>query len=165
MQDVEFFDEKESCNIETVDNDGEFSEFLRSNSCSLLLLPEKYRDCDEPVMKDDAGDFSKWLIQNKPELNVEVRKADKRLVLHSNDYWLPLVFLASDVTLPFYLNLVASYVFDRMRGALRGEHARVHFEALYEDKKKGKMKKFSFHGDMDKLQKIIDRFDVGNFYE
>ena len=164
MPNMDFFDEKELCEIVIIDNDEEFKDFLNSNPCGLIVLPEKHPGCDDLVMKDDAGDFSKWLIQNNPELKVEVRKTDKWQLLRSSDYWLPLVFLASDVTLPFYLSLVANYVYDRMRGALRGERARVHFEAYYEDKEKGATKKFSFHGDVETLQQTIDRFNVDKFY-
>lgn len=162
---MDIFDDKESCEVIIVDDDNEFNEFLNSSPSGLALVSEKYRECEGLVLKAGAGDFSKWLRQNKPELNVEVRKTDKQLVLRSGDFWLPLVFLASDVTLPVYLNLVASYIYDRMRGALRGEKARVHLEAIYEDNQEGVVKKFSFEGDVDGLQKAIKRFDLNKFME
>ena len=152
MQDMEFFDDKESCEIVIVDNDEEFRDFLDSNPRGLALLPEKHPRCDDLVMRDDVGDFSKWLSQNKPELNVKVHRANKRLMLRSSDYWLPLVFLASDVTLPFYLNLVTSYVYDRMRGALKGEEGRVHLKVMYKDDEEGIIKKFIFDGNVDGLK-------------
>ncbi|MCE7868592.1 MAG: hypothetical protein DYG83_17620, partial [Candidatus Brocadia sp. AMX2] len=118
---MDIFDDKESCEIVIIDGDKEFRDFLNSSLSGIMIVPEKYQGCEGLVLKPDAGDFSKWLRKNKPELNVEVRKADKRLVLKSNDFWLPFVFLAQDVALPFYLNLVTNYVYDRMKGALRGE--------------------------------------------
>ncbi|RIJ90511.1 MAG: hypothetical protein DCC43_14820, partial [Candidatus Brocadia sp.] len=114
---MDIFDNKDSCEVVIVDDDKEFRNFLNSSLSGILITPEKYQGCEGLVLKPDAGDFSKWLRKNKPELNVEVRKADKRLVLKSSDFWLPFVFLAQDVALPFYLNLVTNYVYDRMKGA------------------------------------------------
>ena len=162
---MDIFDDKESCEVVIVDDDKEFRNFLNLSPSGISIIPEKYQGCEGLVLKDNAGDFSKWLRKNKPELNVEVRKADKRLVLKSNDFWIPLVFLAQDVALPFYLNLVANYVYDRMKGALRGEKGRIHLEAIYEDKQEGVVKKFRYEGDDDGLQKAIKQFDLNKFMD
>ncbi len=82
--------------------------------------------------------------KNNPNINIEVQKADKRLLLRSGDYWLPIVFLARDITLPLYLNIVANYLYEKMKGALKGEKARVHLSAIYEDSSKDLTKKFDF---------------------
>lgn len=78
---------------------------------------------------------------------------------------MPIVFLASDVTLPIYLNLVANYLYDKSKALLRGEQNRVHFSAVYEDKSTGTTKKFIFEGNEEALQKAIKKFDVNKFLE
>lgn len=162
---MDIFDDKESCEIVTVADGKEFREFLNSTPHGLTFVPEKYRELDGLVIKADVGAFSKWIKQNKPEINIEVRKADKKLELRSSDFWLPLVFLANDIALPVYLNLVANYAYDRMRGALRGEEARVHLEVIYEDKQKAIIKKFKFDGDVNGLQKAIKKFNLNKFMD
>ena len=162
---MDIFEDKDICETVIIDDDREFREFLNSNPHGLALVPRSYQGCDGVVLSADAAEFSKWLRLSSPELNVEVRKPDKLIDLHSIDYWFPVVFLASDVTLPVYLNLVASYIYDRMRGALKGDKARVRMEAMYEDEREGVTKKFTFEGDVDALKHAIKRFDVNKFME
>ena len=162
---MDIFDDKESYEVVIIGNDKEFRDFLKSTPSGLLFVSEEYSECEGLVMKEDAGDFAKWLRQKQPELHVEVHKANKQLVLRSSDIWLPLVFLASDVALPVYLNLVANYIYDRIRGALRGGKPRVHLEAMYEDKHKGVVKEFHFEGDSDGFQQVIKQFDLNKFID
>lgn len=61
--------------------------------------------------------------------------------------------------------LVASYLYERMKGELKGESTRVHFCAEFEDKHNGKIKRFTFDGDADALQKAIKRFNVNDFLD
>lgn len=165
LADTHLFDDRELCEVRIVDDDREFRDFLSSNPTGITFIPEKYKGCEGLLMKPDAGDFAKWLRQNKSDINVEMRKTDKRLVLRSGDYWLPLVFLASDVALPIYLSLVSNYIYDRMKGALIGEKARVHLEVIYEDKEESITKKFTFEGDGDGLKEAIKKFDLNKFMD
>ena len=160
---MEIFEDRDICEIVNIEDDREFREFLDSNRHGLVLVPRPYQGCDGVVLSADGADFSKWLRISRPELNVEVRKPDKLIDLHSVDYWLPVVFLASNVTLPVYLNLVANYLYDRMKGALKGEKSRVRMEAIYVDHEECVTKKFVFEGDVDALEKSIERFDVNKF--
>ena len=162
---MDIFNDKELCEVVSVDDDTEFIKFLSSNPHGITFVPEKYRECEDLVMKKSAGHFSKWLKKNNPNINVMVCKTDKKILLRSNDLWLPLVFIASDVTIQVYLNLVANYIYDWMKGALRGEKSRVHLEAIYKDKSEGITKKFNFEGDIDGLQKAIKQFDLNKFME
>jgi hypothetical protein len=162
---MNFLDDKETCEILIIDDDHDYRAFAKSSSSDIAFVPEQYQEGKGLVMKPDAGDFAKWLRQTKPELNVELRKADGTLVLRSSDFWLPLAFLASDVALQIYISLVANYIYDRMKGALRGEKPRVHMEAVYEDKQDGVVKKFRFEGDADGLKKAIKRFNLNKFMD
>lgn len=156
---------KQVCEIVTVEDDTDFITYKKSNPTGLVMLPEQYGESKQLVLKSDAGDFAKWLKTNASTIKVKVGKADQRLVLRSGDYWLPLVFLASDVALPIYLNLVANYLYEKMKGALKGETACVHLSAVYEDKTTGVVKRFNFEGDAEALQKAIKRFDLNQFLD
>lgn len=162
---MHYFDDKETCEIIPVDDNHQYYEFVNSCSADVAFVPEQYPDSKGFIMKADAGNFAKWVRKTKPELKIDLRKSDGKLILRSSDLWLPLAFLANNVALPMYLNLVTSYLYDRMRGALRGEKPRVHLDAIYEDKQDGVVKKFRFEGDIDGLEKVIKKFDLNKFLD
>lgn len=155
---------KNICDLTTVE-DSAFRAFLAKNPSGLELVAEQYGEGKEVALKAEAGDFVKWLRTRNPQLRVALETTSPKLVLRSGDIWLPLVFLASDITLPVYLNLVASYLYDKMRGALKGERTRIHLCAEFEDKTNGKIKRFTFDGDAEALQKAIKRFDLNEFLD
>jgi hypothetical protein len=156
---------KEVCEVVTVEDATDFQSYLGTNPSGLLMVSEPWGDQPEPVLPQDAGDFVKWLKINAPSIPVEVRKTDRRLLLQSGDYWLPVAFLASDVSVQIYLNMVASFLYDKLKGALKGEKARVHLSAVYEDKANKVVKRFDFEGDAEALQKAIKRFDLNKFLD
>lgn len=156
---------KEVCKVITVEDDADFRGYLGANPSGLVMLAEPWGDRPEPVMRQDAGDFVKWLKVNAPSIPVEVRKTEQRLFLQSGDCWLPLAFLASDVSVQIYLNMVASYLYDKLKGALKGEKPRVHLSAVYEDKANNTVKRFDFEGNIEALQRVIKRFDLNKFLD
>lgn len=162
---MDVLEAKEICELVTVEDAAAFRNFSKSASTGLSMIPEEYGEPKQLVLKSDAGDFAKWLKGYDPKINVGIGKADQRLVLRSGDYWLPLVYLAHDIVLPVYLNLVASYLYEKMKGALKGEVTRVHLSAEYEDKATGIVKRFNFEGDSEALQKAIKRFDLNEFLD
>ena len=95
--------------------DDEFNIFHQSPSSQIALIPEQYGNAEGKVMKSDAGNFAKWVEQKHPEYQIQMHKAESQLALKSSDIWLPLVFLAGDITLPIYLNIVANYIYDKAK--------------------------------------------------
>lgn len=162
---MNIFPEKLISEEKSLDDDKQFKEFIKNDPMGFLFVHENTFDTEDIAAKPDTGDFIKWLKVNKPDINVDSQKYDKLLFLRSNDFWLPLVFLATDVTLPIYLNIVANYLYDKSKGLLRGEENRIHFSAVYEDRKTGKTKKFIFEGSGEDLNKAIKKFDVNKFME
>ena len=156
-------DDEESYELIDLEDDSDFRAFLNSKPSGIKFLPEKYQDCEEMVVKKEAGSFSKWLRQNHPNIKVYVPEGHKKLVLKDNDFWFPLVFLASDITLPVYINIVSNYIYDRMRGSLSNEKSRVHLKAEFQDKKNDVTKKFHYDGDVEGLQESVKKFDLNKF--
>ncbi|MDI6815787.1 MAG: hypothetical protein QME41_01150 [Actinomycetota bacterium] len=154
---------KEVCELVTIEEDADFRAFSKDNPTGLVMVPEEFGESKELVISDDGMFFAKWLKMHNPEVNVEVRKADKMLALRSSDYWFPLVYLANDIALPIFLGLVANYLYDKMKGALKGEIARVQLSAEFEDQTTGTIKRFNFEGDTEALQKAIKQFDLNEF--
>lgn len=131
----------------------------------VAILPQDYPDSETPVLMQDAGDFAKWLSRTNPDINLYYSTPQTRIALRAADYWLPLVVLANDISLPIYLNLVSSYVYDRMKGALKGDISKVHIEAVFTDSNSGIYKRFKYDGDVTGLEKVIKKFDVNKFME
>lgn len=156
---MNLFERRDVCEVIAITDEAPFRAFAATNPSGIAMIPEGYGESKSVVIKSDAGDFAKWLRQQTPSIPVALDAGIPRLSLHSADIWLPLVFLAQDVGLPLYIHLVGSYLFERMKGALRGDVAHVRLSAQYEDKKTKKVMRFDFEGDADSLQKVMKRFD------
>jgi len=135
----------------------------------ILVLPtENWRKTGATVFMPETFSFVKWVRQNDAignRVNVATLEESKTADLRSIDYWFPLVYLFSDVSLQIYLNMVANYLYDRLKGALQSDKHTVDLEVLTEDKKAGRVKKFSYHGSYDGLKEIIKKIDVNEFME
>lgn len=162
---MHILERKDVCEIVKVDDEQEFRDFIASNPTGLRMIPERHREQIPVALKADAGHFAKWIRAHDSKIKVDLDEKSKRLVLRSGDVWLPLVFLASDIALPVYLNLVSSFIWDKMKGALKGETVRVHLSAEFDDRTSGTVKRFNFEGDADALQKAIKRFDLNRFFD
>ena len=125
----------------------------------ITILPEKSSYSQESTLKSHTGDFVKWLKINNPDLAVEYNTAPT-LNLCSNNIWLPLVFLASDVSTLMYLQLVSDYLSEKAMGLLKGDKLRVNFTVVTKDKVNGKYKKLKFEGDSDSFGKLTESFDL-----
>ena len=157
------YEPKDVCELISVEDDAEFSTFLDTEPNGLLMLPQEYDQSDRLLLTADTGDFAKWLRSYHPEIPVSIQRADY-LVLRSSDFWFPLVFLANNVGLPLYLNLVANYLYDRMKGALRNDRPRVHLSAEYKDPATGLVKRFNFEGDSETFRAEFEKIDMNQFF-
>jgi hypothetical protein len=150
---------------DVVDDTGH-RQFLATCSTGIAFVPEPIGDQDVLGLKADYGDFSKWLAAEHPRLVVTVPPDTSKIILHNADIWLPLVYLAADTSIQVFLNMVASYLYERAKGALKNEQpGRVHLSAEYQDWRAGKTKRLEFSGDSDALAKVIKRFDLKNFFD
>lgn len=151
--------------MKALSNDESFKHFLSTQQCGIFIAPEEIQSKTQLIIKSEAGYFAKWIKNNYHEINVVLDAQKPKLVLQSHDIFLPLVFLASDVSLPIYLNIVSSYLYEKMKGLLEGEKVHAHFTVVFEDKPNGITKRFDFEGDIDSLQNVIKRFDLNRFLD
>jgi hypothetical protein len=151
--------------VSTLEDDSEYQAFVSEGGQGLRFVPDARSPGDPATLTSDFGDFAKWVRQQSPSLRISVPADAPKLVLRSADVWLPLVYLASDTSLQLFLNMAASYLYDKAKGALKNDQARIHMSAIYHDKQAGKTKKFEFSGDADALAKAIKKFDLNNFFD
>ncbi len=168
------FDEEDKYGYEVIDFDiAAYMARIKSSDAlekqGILVLPnEDWRQTGTNVFMSETFDFVKWAKQNKAvshKVTVATAEGTKVADLRSEDYWFPLVYLFSDVSLQIYLNMVANYLYDRIKGALKSDKCTVNLEVFAEDKKKGKTRKFSYHGSYEGLREIIKKIDVNEFME
>ena len=140
-----------------------FTEFYKTHKLGIRFVPETHGK-SMISLKADSGDFAKWLRTQEPELPISIPESTPKIVLHGADVWLPLIYLASDTSVQLFLNMAASYLYDKARGSLKTDHPRIHMTVIYHDKKARKTKKFEFSGDSDSLKNAVKRFDINNFF-
>ncbi len=159
------FNKQDTVNIETINNLQEYNPFLMSNQKGILCIPAASLDSSrQHVVLPETYNFAKWIRKNRKDINIDVLPSKGVQHLRSSDFWMPIVLLASDVSLQVYLGLVTSYLYDVIRGALKHDKATVHVEAIYKDSK-GTIKKFSYSGSVEGLGKTIKKIDINKFME
>lgn len=135
----------------------------------ILILPqENWHQSGKVVFSPETFNFVKWVKQHEANadcVNLVALAETKTADLRSHDFWFPLAFLFSDVTLQLYLNMVANYLYDRLKGAIHGENPTIDLQVLVQESKKGKIKKLTYHGSCDGLQRISEKIDINKLME
>lgn len=151
--------------VSTLEADSDYQTFIAGGGQGLCFVPEPYGNNTQLSMASDSGDFAKWIRQHDPSITISLPTNTPKVILRNADVWLPLIYLASDTSVQVFLNMAASYLYDKARGALKNEKTRIHMRAIYQDKQEGKTKKFEFSGDAEALAKVIKKFDPNNFFD
>lgn len=151
------------CTVTELAPDSDLIATAQAHRAGLLIIPEANSFDGSLAHSSDAGDLKKWIKEHHPEINLVWEKADSTLFLRSGDFWLPLVVLANDITIQVYLNLVASYLYDRMKGMFATRNPRVEMSAIYHDGATNKTKRFDFKGDTESFSKAVKKFDLNEF--
>lgn len=139
-------------NIETlIKPSKEFEKFYLESS-GIKIVPEFYNGTQEKILQRYSGTFAKWIHKNHTEIDIDYDPNTKKISLHNSEYWLPLVYLASDTSVQMYLNLVIDFLYDKLKGSLKGEKAKVNFS--FEFKEGKSYKKFDYSGDIEGLERF-----------
>ena len=134
------------------------SGFLNTGS-GVLFRPESVRN--EMLLAYETHSFAKWLRLNRPDIPVELEKAET-LALHSGDFWMPFAVLGSDVAVHFYIDLVAHYVYDRIKGALGHDKHTVHLSVICTNSA-GDAKQIIYNGPVEGLKETFDKVNLNDF--
>jgi hypothetical protein len=162
---MNFLECKSTLSVANIDGEMDYSSFVSMNERGLRFVAERARADIPAGLKSDFGDFAKWIQEKHIDFPVYVPDKAPRIMLRSADVWLPLAYLAGDTSVQLFLNMAASYLYDRAKGSLKTDQPRIHMSAIYQDKSTGKTKKFEFEGDAEALSKAIKRFDLNNFFD
>jgi hypothetical protein len=126
------------------------------------ILADRYY---EGSISHEAGPFRKWMRVHHPEIEVKLPSGATKFDLHDYSIIMPLVSLASDMSLQNYLTLVIEYIKSITSEKLEGETEEIQISALYQDDKNGVKKEFNFKGSQIALEKAVKKFDLNKFME
>ncbi len=139
----------------------ELVDFLKSSKKTIKIIPTDFDRHDCKTLPSGVGSYAKWIKQNYPELVVDMATSIKKVDYRDESLWLPLVYLAADISLPFYLGLVINYVYDKLKG-LRRDRIRkssINLETEYIDEKKKISKRFKYSGTVEGLESFIEKYN------
>jgi hypothetical protein len=143
-------------------SDGFEKFYLRSTG--IKIVPVAYNGCVEKVLHRDSGSFAKWICKNHTDINIEYDPSAKKISLHNNEFWLPLVYLASDTSAQIYIGLVTNFIYDKLKGVLSRERNKAKVNFSFEYKDGDKHKAFNYSGSVEGLEKF-NTIDINKFFE
>ena len=152
--------------IEAIEDNPELVSLVRANTRHILCIPESVgRQSRHKVIMPQTYNFAKWVRKNKTDIAIDVAESEGIKSLHSHDFWIPVVILASDMSVQVFLNLVSSFIYDRIKGALKHDKTDVHVQVYYEETPHGTIKRFSYDGSVEGFEKVARRFKINKFLD
>ncbi len=159
------FDKKDESKVEEIQVDEKrYLDILQTQEDKVLCIPNRIINPDDNYLMPETYDFAKWVRRNVPEVAIAVEEGDGVKDLRSGDFWFPVILLIGDVSLQIAVNIVSNYIYDKIKGKLQHDPVSVHLETIFQDKGKKEIKKFSYNGSLEGLEKIksnIDKFLEG----
>lgn len=152
-------------NIEELNLNNKLEELGLNIPQTLSFLPENFETAgakEEFIFTESMVDLNKVFRQSN--INLDVFGGDTELYRSRKnaDIYLPAIFLSLSMIsnnpnlVSVSLNILSSYVYDRLKGSLGKKTAHVEF--YIETKEKGKVQKISYKGEADgikELEKVI----------
>lgn len=123
-----------------------------------LAIPTRY-DEHEYYFAQETIDFLKFCRNQSSEHSFDVLADDEIQIrsLHSFDIWMPIIWVASSVLLPFAINMVSSYVYDKMKGR---EKEDVNIDVSFYVKRDNEEKYIHYSGDAKTFKENFEKIDL-----
>jgi hypothetical protein len=160
------FEHKDKYKIEQLSDNSELTTLIQNNTKSILCIPENItKQSSYNIVMAETYDFAKWLRKKRQDISIDVTQSEGIKSLHSNEFWMPIVILASDMSVQVFLGIVSSYIYDRIKGALKHDKSDIHVQAYYKETPDEVIKKFSYDGSVEGFEKVAKKFNVNKFLE
>jgi len=158
------FEPKDAFTVEPIDDNPDLASLMQAHTEGILCVPESVvKRSSHKVLTSQTYDFAKWLRKNREDITIEVAESDGTRELHAGDLWIPIAILAVNMSVQVYLNLVSSYIYDRVKGALKHDRTNVHVEVYYKESPEGVTMRFRYDGSVEGLQEVATRFNINKF--
>ncbi len=124
----------------------------------IIICPKRNTNDGNYYYSQDAIDFIKFSREQETDCSIDLLSEEvKVLSLHSADIWVPVIWIAKNVVLPFVISLVANYIFDRMKGR-ENDQAQVDFTAIVGNGKK--KKEIHYKGPAKEFKETFEKMDI-----
>lgn len=124
----------------------------------ILAVPAAYEN-DEYYFAQETIDFIKYCRSNSSEHTFDVLAEDDIQVrsLHSFDIWMPVIWVASSVLLPFAINMVSNYIWEKMKGR---EKEPANVDVTFLTIKGDEEKYIHYSGDAKTFKESFEKIDL-----
>ncbi len=157
--------------ISILNTNTNFNNYYTTNSISndaqrkltttdFVVVPTEYKD-NEFFFAQESISFIKFCRQNDPDHSYDLLADHDIQVrsLHSFDIWMPVIWVASSILLPFAINMVSSYVYDKLKGREK-EDAQV--DVTFIVKRDHEEKTIHYSGDARTFNESFEKIDLNN---
>jgi len=131
----------------------------------LLVLPVKFNSQDDTTsyfLTQETIDFVKHCRKNESEIKSDIL-ADTDIIatrnLNSYDIFLPIIFIAKEVIFPIAINLVSSFIFNKMKGH---EQEDCEVEVKFIVNRDGEQKELYYKGKADAFKEKFTQIDINS---
>lgn len=156
-------------NIIVKDTEVDFSDYYEQKNIPMdvqskfenvdfLAVPHKYEG-HEYYFAQETIDFIKFCRSQLSEYSFDVLAKDDIQIrsLHSFDIWMPVIWVASSVLLPFAINMVSSYIYDKKKGR---EKENVNVDVTFLVKRDNEEKYIHYSGDAKTFKESFEKIDL-----
>lgn len=123
-----------------------------------LAIPKRY-DEHKYYFAQETIDFLKFCRNQSSEHSFDVLADDEIQIcsLHSFDIWMPIIWVSSSILLPFAINMVSSYIYDKMKGR---EKEDVNIDISFYVKRDNEEKHIHYSGDAKTFKENFEKIDL-----
>lgn len=156
-------------NLEIKDSSIDFRDYFESKGISsevqsklgtvdILATPTAYEE-NSYYFAQKTVDFIKFCISTSSEHTFDILAEDDIQVrsLHSFDIWMPIIWVSSSVLLPFAINMVSNYIWEKLKGREK-EPAKV--DVTFLSKCGDKEKYIHYSGDAKTFKETFEKIDL-----
>lgn len=124
----------------------------------ILAVPTAYGN-NEFYFAQETIDFIKYCRNNSSEHTFDVLAEDDIQIrsLHSFDIWMPVIWVASSVLLPFAINMVSNYIWEKLKGR-ENEPAKV--DVTFLTRNGDEEKYIHYSGDARTFKESFEKIDL-----
>lgn len=125
----------------------------------IIILPQRYK-ADEFYFAQESIDFVKFCKRNNQEIKTDILANINEIpvmALHSFDIWMPIIWICKNFFLPLTIELVANYIYDKIKGR---EHENVNLKASFIVKNGKKSIELHYDGDAKTFKDTFKKIDI-----
>lgn len=129
------------------------------DSTDIIILPTPYEH-EKYYFAQEAVNFVKYCRYIDNNTTVDILADEDKIEsrnLCSFDIWMPIIFIATNILLPIAVNLVSSYIDQRMKGREK-EECTVKVSFIIKDGDKSKA--LNYDGDAKTFKEKFEKIDI-----